>query len=835
MNFLKNILFASTMASLILFSGCGDLFQKNVDDTKIESNKFKIPCELNVDEFALILEEDIGDAIGCLGKNLKLFSKVVESKKPGYLSRKALENYILRMHKDIKPEVFKILKTVFEINFLIYGEDPEYISEANIDALINAAMIFNENAAKNFSPIFKSKDSLDLETYRFLRDQKIRPAALNISTALRNIFKTNRDGKIHKLDLNALLDSFTSDNNEASMKDVKKLLFLKKVILGGEKDELTHLELAHLIDNFSSYSLLILDALRFSDIRHSQESEVQLLYEDVETLNSLIFSENLGNRDSTTLFSLQDLVDAVDIMVEDQDFDLSKYYDLLKEAKLMLMDGSSPELITGADLRRLFAHALKLLKTGTRFHRYWYIEKAILEAKPGRPLTYDFKNLYSQFPGEKSRIDDFVRILKTYRFMKGENISAFYTDEYWRNADAVYEIAVYEYALTLVMKRFGCPNNNLDGKVVCEPKTTLNGVYMKTDHVIALIEKFKKVLIEADLIYPGREAKTAETITLLGSLFQYQSDENKVFDVNEATEFAISLFTSIDVADDLNNHFVKLNKQGKCEMDKFGRVSPTCFREHFFRGVCLNYPDQFPKLFQSMGATVYENRKLVCRIPMDAANLAYLNTTIKASRTCNFYPNTSEEIYYSKSDSMSVWMAMMHIETTILRWDVRKHNNVMDPDEVMDAYNIYSPALDGFLETMPPMIKKLKKQIYQYLVKYEQVPNEKEFSSIWKFAKFLLSFKKEATANRKTIASILKTIGEQGAPDTFDCSLLRDPTRINKDLDERVPSDSVSREIPASVKPMTRSDKSMAFEIEQESDASVRKYLEEQWPEVFGF
>lgn len=832
MNFLKNIIMATSLTSLMLVSGCGDLFQKEVDDKQLESNKFKANCELNVDEFALILEEDIGEAIDCLGQNLKLFSKAVESRKPGYLSRKALENFILRNRKDIKPEVLRILKSVFDINFLFYGEDPDFISEANIDALVKAAKIFNENASKNFKPIFMADESLEYDTYRFYRDQRIKPASLTISTALREIFNSNRGGKIHSLDLEAILDSFTTENNASSMKDVKKMLFLKKVILGGEKNELTHVELGRLIDNFSSFSLLALDAVRFSDIRHSQESTVHLLNADVELLNSLIFSQSIGNRDSEKLFTLQDLVDAVEILVEDKDFDLAKYYDLLKEAKQILMNGS-PETITGADLRRLFGHALKLLKTGTYFHRFWATERVLLEARPGRPLTYDFKNLYDLFKSEKARVDDFVRILKTYRFMRGENISAFYTDEYWRNPNAVYEIAIFEYALTLVMNRFGCPNNTLGGKVVCDSSGNLNGVYMKTDHVIALIEKFKKVLHEADLIYPGREAKTAETITLLGSLFQYQSDENKVFDVNEATEFAISLFTSLDVADDLNNHFVKLNKQGKCEIDKFGRVSPSCLRDHFFEGVCLNYPDQFPKLFQSMGATVYENRKLVCLIPLNKPNLDYLNTSIKAARTCNYYPGTEEEIFYSKGDMMSIWMAMMHIETTIIRWDVRKLNNVMDPDEVMDAYDIYSPALDGFLEDMPPMIKKLKKQIYQYLVKYEQVPNEQEFSSIWKFARFLLSFKKEATANRKTIASILKTIGEQGTPDSFDCSLLRDPSQISKMAEANGTSLPENSDGLAPAKPLTRSDMVLAIEIENESEASTRRYLEQQWPEVF--
>ncbi len=818
-----------SLTFILLLSGCGDLFQKKEKKNVLESNRFNANCDLNVDEFALILEEPIQGTIDCLGKNLKLFVKVVETKKPGYMSRVALESYIKNNRKDIKPEVLKVLKSVFDINFLIFGDDPDYISEPNIDALVKFAKIFNEKASTNFKPIFLAEEEIEYENYRVQRDQRIKPAALIISAALKEIFNPDRKGKIHTLNLVNLIDSFTSDDNSQTMTKVKKLLFAKKIILGGDKFTITHKELSNLVDNFSSYVLLALDATRYKKIRLTQESTVQFLSADVELLNNLIFSTQTGIRDGEVLFTLNDAIDAIQMFTDSGTLDLYKYYELIKEAKMVVMDGEA-EQVTGGDLKRLFGHAMNVLKTGTFFHRFWATERVLLEARPGREITYDFRNLYSLFKSEKNRVDNFVRILKRYRFMRGENISAFYTDDYFRNPSAVYEIALYEYALTLVMKKFGCPNNNLAGKVICDATATLNGVYMTKDHVIDLVKKLKTVLIENDLMYPGREEKSAETITLLGSLFQYQSDENKVFDVNEATEFAISLFTSIDVGSDVKAHFDQLVAKGQCQADEFGRFTPDCFKRNFFQAVCFNYPDQYPKLFASLGATVYEAdprnpklKKLVCRIPYDSAGQAYLTTAVKAARTCNVYPDTQEEIYYSESDMQAIFMAIMHIETTILRWDVRNRNNIMDADEVMDAYNIYSPALDGFLEDKPAIIKKLKKQIYQYMVKYEQIPNEKDFGSLWKFVKFLMSFNKQAPGNRKTIGSILVTIGEQGAPSTFDCNLLRDPDNI-KNLD---PSETQIKPVAQMARPLnlTQSDSVLFHEINGEKDSWIQNWL----------
>ncbi len=71
------------------------------------------------------------------------------------------------------------------------------------------------------------------------------------------------------------------------------------------------------------------------------------------------------------------------------------------------------------------------------------------------------------------------------------------------------------------------------------------------------------------------------------------------------------------------------------------------------------------------------------------------------------------------------------------------------------------------------------------MIKYEKVPDEKDFGSIWKFVKFLLSFNKKAPADRKTIASILVAIGDENKKlqtgPVFDCNLLRNPDDIPRD------------------------------------------------------
>jgi hypothetical protein len=256
-------------------------------------------------------------------------------------------------------------------------------------------------------------------------------------------------------------------------------------------------------------------------------------------------------------------------------------------------------------------------------------------------------------------------------------------------------------------------------------------------------------------------------------LFQFQSDNNQVMDVNEATEFGINLITSLTVTDYI---FDFLKNKG-CEFDEFNRVSPDCLRKYFFNALCSKYRTHFPLFFSSIGATnSCEN------IPDSEYNRQFFDKSARAARVCsNYTDGQKEEIYFNESDVSTIVMVMMHSEITVIKWDKNK-DNILNPDEVNSAYSIYGPALDGFLVTKPSIIQKFKKQIYQYLIKFEEVPDEKKFKSIWKFIKFLMSFDKDAPATRKTIASVLKAIGDENAKlptaPQIDCNYLRDPNNI---------------------------------------------------------
>lgn len=801
--------FGSSILCLMLLTltACGDLLGTKVIKKEIDTTRFRADCELEIDAFKNILHQNISSQLRCLGANLNLFIKVVKNDvKPGYMNRAMFEAYLRKHETGITPEILKALKAVYDLNFLLRGEDREYISQQNVDDVINLAIVFNEQMALNFGPIFESKQEATYTLHK-IHKARVREAANKIMVALLKVFR-ERGGRIDTLDIPELLKAFTTSDTEDVIKKITQVLFVKKVLLGGNKTVITHVELQRFMYSFPYLAEIALDATRYKYILLEQESLLALLKMDVENLKGIIFNPRLGNRDTELFFSMEDLFATVKLFVDKETLDIEKFRSLVTYGKKIIMGGTKDN-VYGSDFKNLTYHGENILQTGWVFHQMYDRYRVQLESK--LPISINYNQAIQSFPEHPNDVKKFIRITQNYRFMKGEFESGFYTREWRRNPDAVFELALYEYLLDLIMKFVDPDELDANGKPVAWatkfPYTGTTFTHAVDQFQLQkILDRIKKELIDMELIMPHRAYSTADTISLLGTLFQYQSDENinpdtkkglPILDVNEATEFAVSLMSGIDMAKEM---MVRFNKACDADMDDFERISPACFKKNFLKFMCEDYGSYYPLLFDSLGATERRDPQTGivsrnCDIPNTDYNKAYLEMTIKASRICAYYDDNgkpTEEIFYNEGDVMSILVEMMHVEATFLRWDKNK-NNLLDVNEVDEAYRIYSWALDGFLVDKPSYIKLFKKQIYQFMIKFEEIPNEKDPKSIAKFLKFLVSFKKKSSATRKTFSSVLYGVSEENkklrianGTETFQCNWLKNPDTIPPEED-RVP------------------------------------------------
>jgi hypothetical protein len=764
---------------LISLSGCGDLFKKEIIKKGLESGRLRADCELEMDEFALFLKQDITASINCLEENLNIFINVSELGRGGRLSRTSLLNYLKRNRPELKPNAFAIINSVFSMSNLITGESRDFISKKNVGLMFQLARTFNKHAARNYSNTFGSTAPATLAVHESHR-RRIEDAANDIKKTLEAIYIPDRGTEIHFLDILDIAGAFVTEEDDDLLEKIEGVLFVKKIIVGGDPRIINHKEIGFLFQNFPKLLSLGLDAVRYKYLKLEQEDMHRFVHDDVIDLSNILFHPARGDRRFEPMFHVDMALEGIDRFIKEDDKKFAKYQKLVKEVKKILTKkretsslDEDEEWVTGGDLERIFNHTFNITKKAMAFHRLYNspLLKPLLDAP--QSVYLDPKKYELDFPFEKAELPDFCRIINTYRYMRGKFDLPYYSLENRRNADATGEIMTFEY---LIKTAFGYYGSSLS---------------MGDKQLREIMKRFENELIDLNIILPRRARNTAETISLLGSLFQFQSDDNKVLDVDEATEFTVTLMAGMDSKKVFMDYFkVKTQEDAHCKFDEFNRIDAGCFNKYFFNGLCENYRQYLPRLFAYLGIPQGASCKDNFNTPH---NSQYLVASAQAARFCHIYPDDKTEIEYSESDIMSILIAMMHIETTIARWDIN-NNNQMDPNEVLNAFTIYQPAIKGMLpdaiaKIPPKMQDYLAKVVYQYLVKFEATPKFENGKDIVQLLGNLVKLiAKKAPATRKTIASILRVVSEESGKKAasegekpFDCSWMRDPENIPRD------------------------------------------------------
>lgn len=762
-------IFLSLLA--LVSAGCSDLGKSDVVKKPIESTRFNAGCELNIDEFHFILERDISRQINCLEKNIELFMRVVETPRPGYLSRTAFEEYVRRNVEDFKPENIRAIKSVFDIAHLIFGDDRAFLAPSSVKKIFNFVRVVNKEMPKVFG-YFQDENDTPFN-YHLIQRVRVYQAADTISRALLDIYQQDRGDQVHRVNIIEIVESFIKEGSQDTLDKVKAVMFIKRVVLGGKKDELNHLELQDLLYKFAPAGSVVFDIVRVKHINFDQDendptnsgqrSMMEFLLSNIESFERLLYyTADSGER----LFNIDDVIDAIPYFLTDADDfpDLKKYREEVLQLKMILMsdarwnedeDLRGKDWILPGDMRILVDHAKDLARRGAIFHRIYEHFKPYLNS-PG-PVSINYNNYILQFPGHKSYVEEFARISNNYRFFWGTSELPYYTQAFRRNADGMVQIGLLEYALSIVARRFG---TQVDGGV--------GGYGMSQDQMLGVINKvFGRMLIEEGIILEGRQAKTNENITLLSTLFQPQSNGDGIINVDEGTSFFIQVLASMDMAE-----WFRTEMANECDTDHKGRITDIqCHRNNYFKILSKRFKAQFPLLLCQLGVEKCENPKF--EVKDEAYRNNYLKEIERVARTCTHFKDGTD-VPLSKDDYMPIMVMLMTIEGAILRYDVNK-NNKLDPSEVKTAYDkTYKIAIEALVEEQAAIIAKLpfnlgsaiSKKIYYYLIKHKSLPKK-----VGDYLKLLTIG--ATSADRDTFAAVLNIISEQGEPSTFDCDTLR--------------------------------------------------------------
>lgn len=762
------------LISLMLAVSCGDLFTKHKKDSKVNFSELAT-CSMNnlKESFSHILDTKIKGDILCLQQNLHVFLKVVRTDKPGYLNKSKLKTY-LKKNVDDLGDVDKILDGIFSLSYLMFGGDGENIHQKNIDELVDFLIYFNEHVYQIY--FYFNKDTnghVSFERHESQRQVVYNEASL-IAQQLDKIFVKNRTG-VDTIDMEKFTDDFfDSLENRTTFEKIKSLLFVKRIFFGGSRKELTHKELHNAILKLPSLVQIVFDIARIDKIRKEgrQHDLMRLLRRDIKNVQADLF---FGRHELEEVMTVKEVINAVEKLFPDllgDDIKLSKYISEIMELKKPFMGESGP-FITASEIFNLLDHGEFILKKGEVFYKIYDFYRKDLDSV--KPVTQDFRDYPVYSRDEEEMLYDFARIANEYRFFKGNLDSPIFSHEYKRNPDGFFEIMVVEYVVTILFKEYGEANPLARGGYHMQYSAKLG-----IDHVTPLLSKLKYILKDIGLITIGRVNggevnSTADNLVLMSTLFQYQSDgcnKDVCMEVPEITEFLVGLLTSLSVKDD----FVREMKSLCGAVDSYDRIGVQCFRENFMKVLSTplasgrSLKDYMPLLYGYLEDLVKEGGGV---IPTDSKPyLKFISETEEFTRTCTFYDSArKEEIPMKANDAFAVFAGLLNVESTLLRFDTNKDNRLNGDkknNEVLKAYyEVYEGAIKALVAPNGGFMEKMAKPIFEYLVKYGKVPDTNKFKTVWDFIKFLLKVNKRSDATRTTIATILKTLGEQGDTQKF--------------------------------------------------------------------
>lgn len=758
-------------------ASCGDLFMKASKEVEVGLKQFA-GCELDTEAFSYILEKNIKGDLECLEEKLGLFIDAVRTDRPGFISRNVLKDFILRGPMEIDPDVVDIVDALFDLSYLVQGGDKDYLSKGKLSELFELTKYFNARIWKIYK-YFRSEDEVNYS--RHLREREIVFNELTlIANKAREIFKTNR-GHVDQIDTELLISNLLS-RNSSTVEMIRSLMFLKRAFLGGSIFQLTDTEFDNLLNIIPDLAQVAFDAVKFNkyNFMDKEQTLVQILKNDLRIIDRNIYK---GFGENEAIFDVADLINAISVNIgEIMGIDVTKYLREVTRAKAIILQGELNSEFNYHELKQFVAEVDSVLFDAGMYYRIYNYFRDELDANT--PVTVDFSEFPAMNSDEQEVVADFARVATTYRFIKGSFKTPFYSHDYGRNPNAFIEVLGLEYLVKKVMMTYGRENDRARG-----------GYDMTLDHTTDLIYDYKWLLKDLGIITIGRKKGQeiqgiANNFVLMSTLFQNQSDgcssDTVCVETPEITEFLIGVVTAMAVKDFFTDTMIEFCSD---HLDEHDRIAPSCFRNNFLNVIEEPIPGDGRSLADYMPLFHQYLKELVADVPegeepiSSKAYLKFLFETESFTRSCMYYDDAkTDEVYLKGRDAFAVFAGLLNVEATVLRFDTNK-NNIMDGvrgNEIRYAYNnVYKGAIKALIDPDGGFMTKLSWPIFQYLIKYGEVPEPSQFRSVWKFVKFLLKRNKRADATRTTVSNILKTIGEQaGEPgNEYKCEeCFRDPT-----------------------------------------------------------
>jgi hypothetical protein len=604
---------------------------------------------------------------------------------------------------------------VYDLNTLLLKDPRDQISIAKIGTLFSLFKIANKEGRE----LFQSLKGLNGTSY-WERRKEIYTKTQKLS---QNIFKTiiGHQDFSPKLNIESLLISLKNTLNlndeQLNLETVDSFLFLKKLILGGERSIITSSEIEGLLLKAPDFLSMGMDLLFSGDKEF--ESDALQLYFYYDIIGE--FKKSFYPWPSDTV--ILDHHDFINIAHEflKEDYNVKNMSNSIKTIKQKFIGGNAQEY-RFRDLQKFLDWVNEFFSI-TYLNDITYIHHKDIMSLIGPIPKIKIPKLPDYDLFEKDQVKlfwaQFEHITLSYRYFHNDQGLSYYANDIQRFKNGFQITAMLRWALSKIFKVYGhIPEGKQDSEIDMED-------------VRLFMNDLKSAALEFDLWPTDLERFISEAV-FSSDLFQVHADGNDSANIEEINEYLInvlhSFVTSNDVYDNIKIYCAPGGPDGES-------IDVECFRKNFIEVLFteLNLKKYYQKLYEYLNMNgkeelqeYFKNIELYARLTPEGSP-----------------PLTKEEIN-------RIVVVITNLESAFIRFD-KNGDGVLGEEELDQTFPIFKNIIIKASDLSENTSNSLFKSIFLFLIKNMRQPKS-DIELLW-FHVF--GKKSDITATRFNIAKIL--------------------------------------------------------------------------------
>jgi hypothetical protein len=698
----QHLLNSLVLIIAVSLTSCGYISDKPPANLDVFRTDALQSCKIDINKLGEIFKADQKEQIRCLQENFIQFTKYVRSKDSGSVSEGELNAFIRKFFQGQSDSIVKGLSLIFQLNMLLLKDEADRISRTNISPLFDLLVKVNQEAIIITQVLQQMNDDKNQGHFWELRAQFTASVTRFSEFTVKIIEKS--PGLQQKLNIKKFLIEASQKlgNKEINPDTIDSLIFLKRILTAGDKEEITTAELSDIITKLPKILTLSFDLYFVKNTNFASDADHARFYlTNVRDIYSII----QFNQNDFDLFSVDQILRlAQDFM---KDTDIKKFKPSIVAIKSRMIGGNK-DSFSLRDLKNILDMGNDFIEK-TYFNTVTYnIYHGALEVNaPILSLQrLDLPNQYDLFSAR--RIDelhnDFQDIAVNIRYFRSKNEGVpYYGNEFVRNKSGFLETSIIKWVSVKLLKGYGHKNaQGLQQVNIDEFQTFLTDMR-------PILEEFK--------LWSSNPQSFARNAVLLADLFQNKSNGDLEVNVTEATEYIQMILTALTMTDKFKEDLTAVCDGGLNKEDPI--FDTACFNEHFFETMLSRYKKFFPRLVD------YVDPKNTQKTEVDGFLLGVEGFARDIS---------DPKIPVNKRDNVLIIGALLNIESTFIRFDTNK-DNIIDYNELVEAFKVYKTAIISMAK-LKPAEEGYAQSIFLYMASKMEIPPSGSWVNNVKFGAF---------------------------------------------------------------------------------------------------